>query len=141
MPEKKKLTAVERKKIEEQIASLQEALEAEEVAKTPEEEAAAEEELAEQRRRTAELFDKLDLTEEDYDLLVRSVASGSEEELRRIVREELASAATPEGEPEGSVKKLQKDPKAPAVPGDSPPEEPPASKHWTEKKLFGRGEE
>lgn len=136
---KKKLTAAERAKVEKQIKDLQEALKDEEEATGAAAAADASEEVEEQRQKLAALFDRLGLTEEDYDLLAGALAAGTEERTREIVREELA--AEEEAANAGTVAELGADPEAGAVappPEDSPP---PPSKHWTEKKVFGRKDE
>jgi hypothetical protein len=142
--EKKKLTPEEAEKVRAQIADLQEALDDVEEASTPQEEKEAAAELERERAATAALFDRLNLTEEDYDLLVRSVAAGTEERTREIVREELGEEppATPAGEGEGEgggLAELEENPAAPPVTNPPPPEDPPKTQHWTEKRfLFGK---
>jgi hypothetical protein len=144
MAEKKKLTPEERKKVAAQIADLQAALDEVEDAEGAKEEAAAKAELEKERAATAALFSKLDLTEEDYDLLVKSLAAGTEDRTREIVREELGEepgSGEGEGNPEaGGLGELQEDPGAPPNPAPQPPEDPPISKHWTEKR-FGWGQD
>jgi hypothetical protein len=142
MAEKKKLTPAEQEKIKQQIADLQKALEEQEEAKGAEQAAEATEEVEEQRAKTAALFDRLGITEEDWPVLSAALAAGTEERTRAIVREELAAEEEAEND-KGSLGELKDDPAAPPVKQDKPPEEPPASKHWTEKKIFGskKGEE
>lgn len=139
MAEKKKLTPEERKKVEAQIADLQSALDDVDDASTAAEEAAAQADLERERAATAALFDKLDLTEEDYDLLVAALATGTEQRTREIVREELGEDPPGDGGagggPDGGLGDLQDDPAAPPV-GDPPaPDDPPKSAHWTEKRF------
>lgn len=133
MAEKKKLTPEERKKIEDQIAELNEAL------KDQAEGEATPAEVEEEKRKLAALFDRLNITEEDYDVLVAGLAAGTEERTRRIVREELA--AEEEGEEGGSLKDLETDPNAPPNTQKPPPDQEPKAKHWTERKLFGKDDD
>jgi hypothetical protein len=137
---KKKLTPAERKKIEEQVAALQASLDEQEEATGAEASAEAAEEVEEQRERLASLFTKLDISEEDYDLLAGAFASGTEERTRQIVREELAAEEESGGAggDDGSLGALEDDPSKPPI--EPPPEDtpPPPSKHWSEKKIFGK---
>jgi len=139
MPQKKKLNAAERKKVEDQIAALQASLEEQEEAE-PEEQAEADADVEEQRRRTAELFDRLGITEEDWAVLSSAFATGTEERTRRIVREELA--AEEEAAEGGSLAEAADDPEGaePVKPAKAD-DDPAPSKHWTERKLFGKSEE
>jgi hypothetical protein len=106
MAEKKKLTPAERKKVEDQIKELQDSLEEREEA-TPEDQAAADAEVERQRQATAELFDRLGITEEDWTVLSAAFAAGTEDRTRRIVREELAAEATyrPQTRPSRTVRR------------------------------------
>lgn len=134
---KKKLTAAEKKKLQDQIAQLQSALEEEEEAEGAEETAEATEEVEEQRERLAALFDRLGLTEEDFDTLTAAFATGTEERTRSIVREVLAEEEEAEGD--GSLREAAENPEeAEVVEGDNPPDPPPPSKHWTERRILGR---
>lgn len=141
-PEKKKLTAAERKKIEEQIAALQESLEDQEEASGAEQRA-ADAEVEAERKKLADLFDRLGIGEEDWTLISTAFATGTEARTRAIVREELAAEEEAQDEQKkgGSLGELEGNPGAPPVPPDSPPQEPPTSRHWTEKKLFGKRDE
>jgi hypothetical protein len=140
---KTKLTADERKAVEKQIADLQAALEEQEEAVGAEASAEAEEDVEAQREALASLFDRLEITEADYDLLAGAFATGTEERTRQIVREELAAEEEQSGAGagDGSVAELEDNPAAPAVDPPPPDNPPPPSKHWTEKRLFGKGEE
>lgn len=146
MAPKKTLSAADKKKVEAQIKDLQEALEDVEDAEGGSDEAAANAELERERAATAALFDKLGLDESDYDLLVRSLAAGTESRTREIVREELGEeppGGEPSGEPPpeaGGLGELEENPSAPPNTDPPPPESPPASKHWTERK-FGWGKD
>lgn len=139
MAEKKKLTPAERKKVEDQIKALQESLEEQEEA-SPKDQAAADAEVEEQRRKTAELFDRLGITEDDWTVLSAAFAAGTEDRTRRIVREELAAEEEGEEEAEeGSLKEAQEEGgKVEPVKPPAPDNPPPPSKHWTEKKIFGK---
>lgn len=143
MPEKKKqLSAAERKAVEKQIADLQAALDDQEEATGAAASADAAEDVEAEREKLANLFDRLGLSEEDYDLLAGALATGTEERTRQIVREELAAEEEGKGGGDGgSLGELEENPAAPAV--DPPPADkpPPPSKHWTQKRLFGKGEE
>ena len=140
--QKKKLTPEERKKVEDQIAALQASLEEQEEA-TPAEQPEADAEVEEQRRRTAELFDRLNITEEDWEVLSAAFAAGTEDRTRRIVREELAAEEEAEGGSGGGSLKDAADNPGGAEPVETPqPDDKPApSKHWTEKKIFGKRED
>lgn len=143
MTAKKKLTPEERKKIEAQILDLQEAVKDVDDAEGGAEEAAAKADLEKERAATAALFDRLGLTEDDYDLLVKSLAAGTEGRTREIVREELGEeppAGEGEGTEGGGLQELQEDPAAPPTTLVAPPEDAPQSKHWTEKR-FGWGKD
>ena len=63
MSEKKKLSASERKKVEEQIAALQASLDDQAEADTAAEAREAEADVEQQRQQTADLFDRLGLTD------------------------------------------------------------------------------
>ena len=136
--DKKKLSPAERKKVEEQIAALQASLDEQAEADTAAEAREAEADVEEQRAKTAALFDRLGLTEEDFDLLAGAMAAGTEERTRRIVREELA--AEEEAAEGGSLAEAGK-PGAEPVEPDDKPDVPAESKHWTEKKLWGKKHE
>lgn len=141
MAEKKKLSAAERTKIADQIAALQAALDDAEEAEGAAAAADAQEDVEEERQKLAALFDRLGLTEQDYDLLVGAVASGTEERTRAIVREELAAEEEAEND-DGSLAGAGKDPaKATPVAPTPPDDAPPPSEHWTKKKLFGKRKE
>ena len=135
MAEKKKLTPEERKKVEKQIADLQAALKEQDDAEGAAAAADAAEDVEEEREKLAQLFDRLGLTEEDYDLLAGAFAAGAEERTRQIVREELAAEEEAAGD--GSLGELGDNPDAGAVEPPAPDNPPPPSKHWTEKRLFG----
>lgn len=140
MAEKKKLTAAEREKLRRQIAELQAALDDKEEASTPGEEEAAQEEVEEQQQKLAELFDRLGLTEADYDLLIEALGRGLDDHVKHLVREELGEEAVNTG----TVKDLAENPPGEGEReegGDTPPESPPASAHWTTRKLFGKKDE
>ncbi len=139
MPEKKKLSAAERKKVEEQIAALQASLDDQAEADTAAEAREAEADVEQQRQQTAALFDRLGLTEEDFDLLAGAMAAGTEERTRRIVREELA-AEEEAAEGEGTLAAAG-EPGAKPLPPDDSPDLPAESKHWTERKLWGKKHE
>lgn len=142
MAEKKKLTPEQRKKVEDQIKALQDSLKEQEAAEGAAASAEAAEDVEEQKEKLAALFDRLNLTEEDYDLLVSSLASGTEERTRQIVREELAAEEESSTE-RGSLKDAAENPKGakPNADEDKPPDTPAPSKHWTERKLFGKKDE
>lgn len=142
---KKKLSSAERKKVEDQIAALQESLDDAEEA-SPEEQAAADADVEEQKKKTAALFDRLGLTEDDWTVLSAAFAAGTEDRTRRIVREELAAEEEEgEGEGEGGAGTLAEaadDPEGAgpvAQPKDD--DEPVPTKHWTDKKIFGKSDE
>lgn len=137
MPDKK-LSAAERKKVEEQIAALQASLDDVAEADTAAEAEAAREDVEEEKRKTAELFDRLGLTEADFDLLASAMASGTEERTRRIVREELAAEEEAAGD-KGSLAAAGEE--QTALDPDHTPDTPAESKHWTEKKLWGKKHE
>lgn len=137
MPEKKKLTAAERKAVEEQIAELQASLDEEAAASTAAEREEASEDVEEQKRKTAALFDRLGLTEEDFDLIAAAVASGTEDRTRRIVREELAAEEEAAGG--GSLASAAEE--GTPVEPDQKPDVPAPSKHWSERRLWGNKHE
>ncbi len=140
MAPKKKLTDQERKRVQDQIAQLQASLDDVADADTEDEIEDAEADVVEKKKALAELFDRLGLTEADYDLLVEGVGASMDEKVRHIVREELGEDGD-EDKGDGTVKELADDPEAPPVEDDTPPSSPPASKHWTERKVWGKGEE
>lgn len=143
MAEKKKLTTEEKERVKAQIAELQASIAEEADAETPDEEKIAAEEVEKKKAKLAALFDRLGLTEEDYDLLIESVGAGLDAQVRHIVKEELGEEGDGGEKPdEGTVKELVEDPNAPPVesPPDTAPENTPESRHWTEKKVFGKDE-
>jgi hypothetical protein len=135
MADKKALTPEQRKKVQAQIAELQASLEDEAAASTPAEKEEASQDVEEEKQKTAELFDRLGLTEADFDLLAAAMASGTEERTRRIVREELAAEEEAAGD--GSLAAAG-EPGAQPVENPAPDDAPAPSKHWSEKKLWGK---
>lgn len=132
---RRKLTADEKERLKKQVERLQAALAEQDEADTPAEEKEAAEEVDEQRERTAALFDRLGLDEDDFDLLVGAVGAGIDTHVREIIREELDD---PAGGETGGLGALQDDPGAGPVDVDTAEEEPtPTSEHWTRRRLFG----
>lgn len=135
---KKKLSEAERKQVADQIAELQASLEDEAEAEGAEASAEATAEVEEQREQLATLFDRLQISEEDWELMSAAFSTGTEERTRSIVREVLAEEEEAEGD--GSLKEAAEKPggEAPPVPvPDAPPENAPPSKHWTERRILG----
>jgi len=150
MTEKKKLTAEEKAAVQKQIDDLQASLADQEQASGAAAQADADEEVEEQRERLATLFDRLGLSEEDFDLMATAFATGTEQRTRSIVREVLAeeeeAAGTGDDDKggtgdDGGLGAASDDPKVPPVKPDAAPEPAPQSEHWTKKKIFGRKEE